>query len=244
MRVLNINEIEEKIDSESSDIAYIDERHSEDRITQFFNFLHSQPISKRILERICEDYSLINEKLPKGGTKVHVDHRTIASVKELLKTRDEQGAFGYFVIQNLFEIERKFDHHYTDAANVWYDRTGRLYSEMFEHFKEKFFNPFIDLLNWYIKESDARNEKDYFSTNEIIVINEKLDKILATQEAASEVIYDEIGELKELILFLNKKNWKEIFKGKLNDTALGLLVNNENLVSLFRYVSENMTLLK
>jgi hypothetical protein len=43
MRVLNINELENKIFSESNDISsYIDERNSEERITQFFNFLHSQ----------------------------------------------------------------------------------------------------------------------------------------------------------------------------------------------------------
>jgi hypothetical protein len=165
-------------------------------------------------------------------------------VKKLLKTRYEQGAFGYFAIQNLYEIERKFDHHYTDVVNVWYDRTGNYYSEMFENFKEKFFIPFIELLNWYIQESETRNEKDFFSKNEINIINDKLDKILSTQEAASEVIYDEIGELKELILFLNKKNWKEIFKGKLTDAGFGVLLSNENIISLSNYISENTPLLK
>ena len=59
MRNLNLDEITEKISKYSSDIIYSDKEHLQIKITQFFNFLFEQPISKRTLERISEDFENI-----------------------------------------------------------------------------------------------------------------------------------------------------------------------------------------
>ena len=44
-------------------------------------------------------------------------------------------------------------------------------------------------------------------------------------------------------LFLNKKNWVEVFKGKLGDVAFAEILTNENAKALFNYISENISFL-
>lgn len=244
MITLNIIEIENKIISDSNDINYSERIYAQDKITQFLNFLQDQPISKRILERISEDFSLLKSELPLNQkSNSYIDPKVKNNAKSFLKTRYDQGAFGFFIIKNSFEIERKFDNHYFEASATWYDLIGPSYNERFDCFKEKFFKPFVELIQWYIYESQVRSDKDYYSKNEIVIINDKLDKILATQTAASEIIFDEIGELKELILTLNKKNWVEIFREKLRDAAFGEILTSANFIALVKYIAENKLLL-
>lgn len=64
MRTLNLVELERKISTDSSDINFPSQECMKDKVTQFFNFLHDQSISKRILERINEDFVSIKEALP------------------------------------------------------------------------------------------------------------------------------------------------------------------------------------
>ncbi|CAC9972891.1 hypothetical protein [Flavobacterium panici] len=243
MRPLSIVELESKITSYSDDIIFSDHQYNEEKITQFFNFLHNQPISRRILERIYEDFPNIHTDLPKSGSNVRLQPNIKKQIKSLLKTREDQGAFGFFTIQNLYEIERKFPHQYIDITDIWYDRTGTKHSEICDYFLEKFFKPFIELLDWYIYEGQVRNERDYFSKKEITELNEKLDKIMTKQDGIGELLFEEIENIKELILFLNKKNLLEVIKGKVTDTALGLLINDENVTSFINHITKSTSLL-
>ena len=244
MRTLNIIEIENKIISDSNDIYNSERIYAQDKITQFLNFLQDQPISRRILERINEDFSVLKNQLPLNErSNSYIEPKIKNNAKAIVKTRYDQGAFGFFIIKNSFDIERKSENHYFEASATWYQLIGTSYNDRFECFKENFFKPFVDLLQWYIYDSQVRSDKDYYSKNEIIIINDKLDKILATQTASSEIIFDEIGELKELILTLNKKNWVEIFREKLRDAAFGEILTSANFIALVKYISENKLLL-
>lgn len=241
MRTLNLIELEQKINSYTSDIIYSDRVYLQEKVTQFFTFLHSQSISERILERITEDFNDLKSSLP-STSKAIPHHNVIKTVHGKIKTREDQGAFGYFIIQQLYEIEKKFENHYFDVPTFWYGAGIGDYNKRMDFFKEKFFKPFTELLEWYIYESTVKTEDDYYSKNEIENINSKLDEILLKQELSNEIIFNEIDELKELVLFLNKKNWGQILKGKLGDLVLGELISKENATSLFKYVSENAPL--
>lgn len=248
MRKLNLIELEQKINSYASDINYSERIYVQDKVSQFFTFLHEQSISSRILERISEDFSLIKNNFPSSSNNISgfrkvPDHRIIKTIKDNIKNREDQGAFGFFIIQQLFEVEQKFENHYFEASGIWYREANGDHNKRLDCFKEKFFKPFVELLEWYIYESETKVENDYYSKNEIMNINSKLDEILLKQELGNEIIFNEIDELKELILFLNKKNWGQIVKGKLGDLVLGGLLSSENATSIFKYVSENSPLL-
>ena len=79
--------------------------------------------------------------------------------------------------------------------------------------------------------------------NEIANINSKFDEVLSKQEYGGQIIFDEIQELKGLILFLNKKNWVEIVKSKFGDLVIGGIFNVEKASSLFKFITENVPLL-
>jgi len=247
MRTLNINELEQKINLYASDINYSERVFVQEKVSQFFAFLHEQSISKRILERINDDFSFIKSEFPhsgynNSGYRTVPNHTIIKTIIDKIKTREDQGAFGFFIIQQLYEVEKKFENHYFDAPVIWYRESNGDYNKRLDSFKEKFFKPFIELLEWYIYESETRRDNDYYSKIEIENINSKLNEILLKQELGNEIIFNEIDELKELILFLNKKNWNQIVKGKLGDLVLGQLLSSENANSLFKYISENSPL--
>lgn len=233
IRPLNLIELESRIDQESNEINSCQRIYAQDKINLFFNFIHEQPVSNRILERIQEDFSLLKNEIPEN-LSMFIHPSVKKKVKDILKTKEAQGAFGFFIIDEYYKTERKFDNHYFDAAANWYDLIGPSYDNRFECFKEQFFNPFVFLLKWYIYESQVRSEKDYFSRNEVTIINEKLDKLLAVNTASAEIIYEEVGDLKELIITVNKKNWVIILKEKFKDLILAGIINQENAEAVFK----------
>lgn len=71
-------------------------------------------------------------------------------------------------------------------------------------------------------------------------IDSKIDEILIRLEKlgyGQEIIFDEIQELKELYLTLNKKHWGQIVKGKLIDLSLAKLIENDTI----SYIYEKLT---
>lgn len=248
MRTLNLNEIEQKINSFSTAIYYSDYQYSQDKINQFFNFLHEQSISKRILERIEEDFFILKNEIPSPVDInpryfITPNYKVVELVKSKILNRQDQGAFGFFIIQKLFEVELKRERHYLETPPQWYDEGKIDYNNSFQCLIEKFFKPFVELLEWYIYESKTKIETDYYSRNEIENIKDKLDEVLSKQEFGNQIIFDEFQELKELILFLNKKNWGEVVKGKFGDLVVGGIFNVENASSLFKFITENAPLL-
>lgn len=238
MRNLDLDEITDKISDYASDIRYADRNHLDIKITQFFNFLYEQPISKRTLEWISEDFKDLNNnriEVKKSQNRYKENKEIIAS----LSTREIQGAFAYFEIKDKFEIERKFTNCYIELANEWYNAGGN-YDEWQEHFNSYFFEPFIELIEWYFRESKIKQETDYFSREEISQIENNFE-ILKSQitklEFGQEIIFNEADEIKDLISGLNKKNWTEIIKGKFNDMILGKVISLETAELLMKTIT-------
>ena len=94
----------------------------------------------------------------------------------------------------------------------------------------------------FIEES-LSDDNEFFTSEEKIDITKRLDELsvqLDRLEKGQEIIYDdlsdEISELKPLLSILNKKNWKQILKGKLVDIGLGNLTEEvgEILIDVFK----------
>jgi hypothetical protein len=229
MRNLNLDELTEIISEHSSDIRFSDREHLEIKITQFLNLLFEQPISKRTLERISEDFddlkNKIKEILSTAGRYSAKQH-----VTDLLISREKQGAFAFFEITKKFEIEKKNTNHYIDLSSEWYSPSGD-YDNYQEYFNTYFFEPFIELIEWYLRESKIKQEIDYFSREEIELLEDRFELVesqLQKLGLGQEIIFNETDEIKELVNGLNKKNWTEVIKGKFIDTALGSLISIES----------------
>lgn len=67
----------------------------------------------------------------------------------------------------------------------------------------------------------------------------KVDEIIEYLKKAGierEILFEEIQELKDLSLKLNKKNWRQIVVGKLGDIAIDKLVD----VEVLRYIYKSL----
>lgn len=244
MRNLDLSEITDIISKYASDIRYADRNHLEIKITQFFNFLYEQPISKRTLERISEDFKDLNTKrieVKKSDKRYKENKDFIASIS----TREIQGAFAYFEIKDKFELEMRYTNFYIESACEWYD-TGVSFNEWQELFNSYFFEPFIELIEWYFRESKIKQEKDYFSREEISQIEHNFDNLksqITKLEFGQEIIFNETDEIKDLISGLNKKNWTEIIKAKFRDLIVAKIISLETAEILIKTITgENINL--
>lgn len=84
----------------------------------------------------------------------------------------------------------------------------------------------------YVEEYLLSNDDNSYGVEEKEVLKSKLDEFaqrLTNLELGQEIIYEdvikEIDELKDLLNTLNKKNWKEVFKGKLVDLGFGSIMD-------------------
>jgi hypothetical protein len=234
MRNLNIEELEDKIHDYALAVEYIDRQHLYIKIEQFLNFLDSQQISLRLLERIEEDFAEIKNRMPDennpqwySAKKKFIDN---------LKTPEHQGAFGYFLIRCAYKKERKLNSEYLDITDRWYDCNGD-YDQWKEDFNNLVFKPFIELLNWYISESQSYNSNDYFSKREIEEFSERLDSLLTDIRLGQEIIFDAIQDVKEQLKSMKKKNWFEVLKGKLFDLVLSKAISIETFSLIIKAVS-------
>ncbi len=234
MRNLNIEELEAKIHSYALDVEYIDRQHLFIKLEQFLNFLESQQISLRLLERIKEDFSEMENRIPienilnwQSAKKEFIDN---------LKTPEQLGAFGYFLINHTFKSEKKYNGIYLDVTNRWYNSRGD-YDQWRNDFNNLVFKPFIELLNWYISESQSYNSNDYFSKREIEEFSQKLDNLLKDIRLGQEVIFDEIQDMKEQLKSMKKKNWVEVLKGKLFDLTLSKVISLETFSIIVKVIT-------
>jgi hypothetical protein len=70
----------------------------------------------------------------------------------------------------------------------------------------------------------------------------KIDEIreeLKKSDLGHEILYNELQELKELYLTLNKKSWGQLLKGKLFDIALGKLVDNATIALVYEAITDH-----
>jgi hypothetical protein len=233
MRNLNIDELESKIHDYALDVEYIDKQHLNIKVIQFINFLDSQPISKRILERFSEDYKELLDSLPKEET-FNWRKQQDEIIKEI-KTPELQGALGYFLIRDIINSTSNNNYLFLNLAKDWFDSRGD-YDQCKDDFNTFLFKPFIKLLNWYISESQSYNSKDYFSKNEINEFSDKIDELLNNVRLGQEVIFVELQDLKEQLKNIKKKNWVEILKGKLFDLTLNKVIEIETFSMMFKAI--------
>lgn len=245
IRNLNINELEDKIHSYSLSIEYLDAKDLDTVLNQFINFLKSQPISNRIIERISEDYISIADNLPKVNTPGFESKKRDVLIK--IMTPDDQGALGCFLILQTFKDEKRGHMKYVQMTMPWIRRSTGNYNDIKEGFITKFFKPFIELLEWYLQESTSYDSNDFFSHKEIDEISEKVDNAitLADIRLGQEVIFNEINDLKEQLKHLKKKNWQELLKGKLIDLSMSKIISIKTMSVIIKAITDQeMTLIE
>lgn len=225
IRQLDIEELESEIRDQALNVEYVERQHLPIQLHQFLSFIESQPISQRLLQRIEEDYAELKVKIPQPNTPIR--NQQIQELLNMLKTPDQQGAFGYLlIIQTFKSVERIHTNDYLDLTRQWYDTRGD-YNQSKEDFNNLLFEPFIKLLLWYISESQSYNANDYFSKKEVDEFSLKLDNLLTDIRLGQEVIFEEIQDLKEQLKNLKKKNWGEVLKGKLFDLTLSQALTSD-----------------
>jgi len=197
------------------------------------NFIDSQPISSRIVERIEEDYDFLKSKLPTNETP-RIE-RYIRELRESIKTPDEQGALGYFLIRETLKSDRLNENSYLELTRFYFNCHGD-YNKIKSDFNTLIFKPFVELLKWYIYDSQSRNSEDYFSKHEIDEFSVRLDKLRDEIRLGQEINFEEIQELKEQLKNLKKKNWGEFFKGKLFDMTMSQIISIETFRAIIKYV--------
>jgi hypothetical protein len=236
MRQLNIEELEDKIRDYASKTEYIDRLHLNIKLRQFLNFLESQPISQRLLQRIEENFAELKSKIPKGNTPIYDKQKR--EIINSIETPEQQGAFGYFLINeiNNSNIDDYDEDMYLELTRRWYDFRGD-YDQTKEDFIKLLFKPFVELVFWYISESQSYNSNDYFSKKEITEFSEKLDNLLDDIRLGQEVIFEEIQDLKEQLKNLKKKNWAELLKGKLFDLTLTKVISIETFSMIIKTIT-------
>ena len=246
MRNLDLDEIFDKIADYTSDIRYSDKNHLEIKITQFFNFLLEQPISRRTLERIREDFQEIGIERSKAKNAPS-RYKANKEFLKLLTTKEKQGAFAFFEIEEKCNQERKHSNFFIESAFEWYEPGGETF-QWHEDFNSYFFEPFTELLVWYFRESKIQQENDYFSREEINKVGEtyetKLKEQIQKLEFGQEIIFNETEEIKELITALNKKNWTELIKGKFRDLILTEVISLETAELLIQTITGEQISLK
>lgn len=234
IRNLNIEELESKISDYSIEIEYIDKQHLNNKLHLFLNFLESQPIANRILQRIEEDYLELKNKIPVENTRQN--RKPKQELVDDIKTPDQQGALGYFLINKTFKLERLNSNVYLELTHFWFESNGD-FDQWKEDFNTFIFKPFVEILNWYISESQSYNSEDYFSKKEVSEFSDKLDELLDDIRLGQEILYDEIQDLKEQLKNQKKKNWSELLKGKLFDLTLNKLISIEAFSKIIKVIT-------
>jgi hypothetical protein len=232
MRQLNIDELIVQINNLAQKTTLADKNHYQQNLLQIWNFLNYQNISKRVLEKIENDYQKLYISLIDKGFK---NQQKLS----LLETHELQGAFGYFEIKHLLAKENLHIYNVFSLSNDWYG-IRRSMDDSKEVFNSNFLEPFIELIIWYLEESTSYNSKDYFSKNEVELFKEKLDEItemLYSIKDGQEIIFGEIEDLREQLLNAKKKNWTEMFKGKFYDFVFNKFITEEMFNEIFNILT-------
>jgi len=244
MRPLNLAELEDKFYSYTYDIQTCDKKFLTEKLNQLMYFLYDQPISNRILERIDEDFNFIKLQLPPVAHN-NINSLTKKAITHLLKDRETQGAFGYFIIDQFYKDKENYENYYLEMVGRWYNLGGDYFVQQ-QAFNEYFFNPFIELIKWYVDEGKSKSEKDFYSKEEISEILNRLDDMGENmsiynqqREHGQEIIFNEIEELKDLIKTLNKKNWGQIARGKLGDLVTASILTPDNARMAYNFLSDS-----
>jgi hypothetical protein len=224
MRALNLDEFLEKFENFTYKIQTCQPNDTTVLIDQLIYFLLDQHISKRIIERVRLDFTEINETLQNiTDTPTYKEKKSILPI---LKSDEIQGAFSLLLLVKLYQsLDLKHDSYYIKLGMEWYDG-GSNYYEWQNKFNTYFFIPFINLINWYCYESRPKDDRDYFSMDTKKEVTDKLDEILQKFEEqgfANQIIFSEVEELGETLMFLNKRSWIQLMTAKLTPSASSMI---------------------
>ena len=236
MRQLNLEELIDKINDLSQKTILADRNHYQQSLIQTWNFLNSQKISKRVLEKIENDFLELSYNLTDRNIK---RQQKLA----LLITHEIQGAFGYFEITKLLKKDSHNVYAVFNLSDDWYGLRKSM-DDSKEVFNSNFFEPLIELIIWYLEESNSYNSQDYFSKKEVEYLEERLDAIremLYTLKDGQEIIFNGVDDLRALLLSSKKKNWTEIFKGKFYDFVFNRFITEEMFSKIFNILTEQET---
>ncbi|MDY8137575.1 hypothetical protein [Aquimarina sp. 2201CG5-10] len=96
----------------------------------------------------------------------------------------------------------------------------------------------------YIEEKRKATKPDYESiSDDIEIIDKKLNEIYDELEKlgfGQQIIYQELEELRDLFPTLNKKNWGQLFKGKIIDLGLSQLISMDVMKIIFKHVTDDI----
>ena len=88
----------------------------------------------------------------------------------------------------------------------------------------------------YVERKAKQKKKKQIDTD----LTKKLDSVIEHLNklgAGQEIIFDEIGELKDLQHTLSKKTWSQLLKGKLLDLALDKIISTETASFVYEYLT-------
>jgi hypothetical protein len=95
----------------------------------------------------------------------------------------------------------------------------------------------------FVEETWATGAENYddirYSFEEMSAKIDEVKDELKRSEMGHEILYNELQELKELYLTLNKKSWGQLLKGKLFDVALGKLVDNATIAFVYEAITDH-----
>lgn len=241
MKNLGIFEINTRINELATEIENVDLIFLRTKLNQFLEFLKDQPITNRILQCIEEDNKDLSNLLSYGITQPSEREKRL--ILASISSPEKQGAFGYYLIIGAYQAQRQGtdDNLYINLSDMWYDCKTN-YVDWQKVFNTNIFKPFIRLINWYISDHQSSNQLDYFSKSEIIEMEEKL--VMANEKLQNlgygqEILFDEIQELKELLMNLKKKNWTEILKAKFSDLILNKIISVDTAKIIFKIITDN-----
>ena len=96
----------------------------------------------------------------------------------------------------------------------------------------------------HIEEKRKRIEPDYDSiSDDKETINSKLDELSKKLERlgfGQAIIFNELDELRDLYLTLNKKNWGQLVKGKIVDLGLSQVISVDVMKMIYEHITNDI----
>lgn len=96
----------------------------------------------------------------------------------------------------------------------------------------------------YIENKRKQSKPNYDSiSNDKESIDSKIDELIERLKKlgyGQEIIFNELDELKDLYVQLNKKNWGELVKGKIIDLGLQQLINEDIMKLIYKSITNDI----
>lgn len=92
----------------------------------------------------------------------------------------------------------------------------------------------------YQTQNNFSTDENKFTKEQIQNLNEKIDTLInefKIQGLANEILFNELQDLKDYLNILHKKNWGEMFRGKILDMAMGKIVEPEILTKAYETIT-------